>query len=88
MNRQNQQLPDPKSPFSNTDLKTITEPVIQEGRHLGIRLETGDILCNFNSNTNYAMLSLMAKHVHGEVVVVKGTWTFEAKEVVVSKNGH
>lgn len=64
------------SPFSKTNLIPIEVGYSTEGLITGLRLPDGQIILNFDKNTNLAVLKAIATITQSEIVNVKGTWTF------------
>lgn len=66
----------PSSPFSKTNFQDISVTFSRRDKVFGLRLPTGKIVLNFERNTSQRMLTEMARVLHAELVIVKGTWTF------------
>lgn len=64
------------SPFATSKLLPIEDEYKKEGKLMGLRLPTGEILINYEHGTKNSVIAEIAKVLKAEVVVVSGTWTF------------
>ena len=72
------------SPFHQTEFQPIDEEYVKPGILFGLKRPDGNILVNFDHNTNYATLRQIARITNCEIVNVHGTWTFTpTRETVI-----
>ena len=81
MSKQEHYVSPPTSPFSKTEFHNIKDVYVKEGVVFGLLQSTGQIIVNFDHQTNYGTLQQIAKLTNCTIVRIPGTWTFTPDEV-------